>query len=440
MKVLIASTPATGHLNPVLAVARGLIGDGHDVTVLSASVLRPRIEAAGAAFRAFPPGADLDLTDVLSVVPELKTMAPGPEQGRLTAKRIFIDPIPAQLAGLQQAVREWQPDVIVGDNTVFGVLPLLCGPRAARPPIVLCGTSFLHAPRDDGAPHFLGLWPATTQEERDRYAVMAQERDRLIVEPIRQHLNETLAGLGVGPLPMPLFGSSAVLADAYLQLSVPAFEFPCQVPPNVHFVGTPAIVPGQAPLPPWADDLDGSRKVVLVTQGTVANFNFDLIRSTLDALADERDVLVVVTTGGRPVESVPGALPANARIASYLPFEWALRRASVFVTNGGYGSVSQALSHGVPIVGAGLTQDKADVNARIAWSGVGIDLRSNEPAPQAVRDAVRAVLDQPRYRIRAKEIAADFAQIDTRAEILRIITSLVNGQEISAVPAALAAE
>jgi UDP:flavonoid glycosyltransferase YjiC (YdhE family) len=239
---------------------------------------------------------------------------------------------------------------------------------------------------------------------------------------------------------MPLFGSSAVLADAYLQLSVPAFEFPCQVPPNVHFVGTPAIVPGQAPLPPWADDLDGSRKVVLVTQGTVANFNFDLIRSTLDALADERDVLVVVTTGGRPVESIPGALPANARIASYLPFEWALRRASVFVTNGGYGSVSQALSHGVPIVGAGLTQDKADVNARIAWSGVGIDLRSNEPAPQAVRDAVRAVLDQPRYRIRAKEIAADFAQIDTRAEILRIITSLVNGQEISAVPAALAAE
>ena len=33
----------------------------------------------------------------------------------------------------------------------------------------------------------------------------------------------------------------------------------------------------QAPLPSWAHELDGSRKVVLVTQGTVANYNFDLL-------------------------------------------------------------------------------------------------------------------------------------------------------------------
>jgi hypothetical protein len=45
----------------------------------------------------------------------------------------------------------------------------------------------------------------------------------------------------------------------------------------VHFVGTPPIIPGQAPLPPWAHEFDGSRKVVLVTQGTVANHNFELL-------------------------------------------------------------------------------------------------------------------------------------------------------------------
>jgi hypothetical protein len=46
------------------------------------------------------------------------------------------------------------------------------------------------------------------------------------------------------------------------------------IPPSVHFVGAPSIVPGQAPLPPWAHDLDGLHKIVLVTQGTVANHNF----------------------------------------------------------------------------------------------------------------------------------------------------------------------
>jgi len=164
----------------------------------------------------------------------------------------------------------------------------------------------------------------------------------------------------------------------------------------VHFVGTPPIIPGQVPPPSWADELNGSRKVVLVTQGTVANHNFNLlVAPTLAALADEPDVLVVATAGGRRIDAIPGPVPANARLSSYLPFEWLLPKVDVLVTNGGYGSVNQAMSFGIPLVTAGLTEDKADVNARVAWSGVGIDLATNEPTPEALRSAVRTVLDQP---------------------------------------------
>jgi UDP:flavonoid glycosyltransferase YjiC (YdhE family) len=93
----------------------------------------------------------------------------------------------------------------------------------------------------------------------------------------------------------------------------------------------------------------------------------------------------------------------------------------VFVTNGGYGSINQAMSFGIPIVSAGLTEDKADVNARVAWSGVGINLATNNPTPQALRHAVRTVLDKPDYRSRASAMADDFRAINTRSEILRII-------------------
>jgi UDP:flavonoid glycosyltransferase YjiC (YdhE family) len=68
-----------------------------------------------------------------------------------------------------------------------------------------------------------------------------------------------------------------------------------------------------------------------------------------------------------------------------------------------------------------LTEDKADVNARVAWSGVGIDLATNNPTPQALREAVRAVLDKPDYRSGASAMADEFKAIDTRSEILRII-------------------
>jgi UDP:flavonoid glycosyltransferase YjiC (YdhE family) len=256
---------------------------------------------------------------------------------------------------------------------------------------------------------------------------MYREHDRLIYQPVADRLNRTLMTIGVGPLSMTLFDSVVDLADAYLQLTVPSFEFPRDIPPSVHFVGTPPIIPNQAPLPSWADELDGSRKVVLVTQGTLANHNFGLlIGPTLAALANEPDLLVVATAGGRPIDAIPGPIPGNARLSQYLPFEWVLPKVDVFVTNGGYGSVNQAMSFGIPLVTAGLTEDKADVNARVAWSGVGINLATNEPTPQALREAVRAVLDKPDYRRRAASMAAEFGGIDTRSAVLRIVSQLAH--------------
>ena len=426
MKILLASTPATGHLNPLLAITRILRTEGHEITFLTGSAFRTRIESSGARFVSLPKGADFDLREIHSVAPELKHIPPGLEWFRVAIERIFIDAIPAQHQGLLQARKECRADVIVGDDMFFGVLPMLLGPRSERPPIVLCGTSFLHLAREDGAPNFLGLPPATTAEQRRQYADLAREFDEAVDQPALLPLNKVLNARGVGPVSKPLFHSIVELADAYVQLSVPRFEYPRQIPPTVHFVGTPPIIPGQAPLPPWAHELDGSRKVVLATQGTVANHNFGLlIAPTLAALAEEPDVLVVATTGGRPIEAIPGAVPSNARVASFLPFEWLLPRVDVLVTNDGYGSVNQAMSFGVPLVTAGMTEDKADVNARVAWSGVGVNLATNEPTPEALRGAVRTVLDRPAYRLRASQMADEFARVDTRSKILSIISQVV---------------
>jgi MGT family glycosyltransferase len=426
MKILIASTPATGHLNPLLAIGHILIAESHEVAFLSGSALRSRIEGIGAPFHAFPAGADFDLQDIPSVVPEIKDLPPGPEWLRVIVERVFIDPVPAQHKGLQQVLRDFPADVIIGDDMMFGVLPMLLGPRAKRPAIVLCGTSILHWRREDGAPYFAGLPPATTSAQLKEYAAIAQEHDRIIYEPLGRRLNRSLKDLGVGPLSTPPFDSGVELADAYLQLTAPSFEFPRELPPSVHFVGAPPIIPNQAPLPSWAHELDGSRKVVLVTQGTVANHDFSLlIGPTLAALANEPDLLVIATAGGRPIDAIPGPIPSNARLATYLPFDWVLPKADVLVTNGGYGSVNQAMSFGIPLVTAGLTEDKADVNARVAWSGVGINLATNEPTPQALREAVRTVLDKPNYRLRASLMADEFDGIDTRSEVLRIVSQVL---------------
>src|ERR1700755_2439803 len=163
-----------------------------------------------------------------------------------------------------------------------------------------------------------------------------------------------------------------------------------------------------APLPDWWDALDGTRPVVHVTQGTVANVDYEqAIAPTLRALADE-DVLVVVATGGRPLDTLP-ALPANARAAAYLPYDELMPRTAVFVTNGGYGGVQCALRYGVPIVATGGKEDKPEVGGRVAWSGVGRRLRSEHPSPRALRRDIRAVLNQPHYRQASRRVAAEMS-------------------------------
>jgi MGT family glycosyltransferase len=426
MKILIASMPVNGHVNPMLAIARILMTEDHDVAVYTGSAFRARVEAARAKFFPFPPEADVDLSDPFARVPELKAMPPGLDWFRVALERLFVDNIPPQHEGLRRFVASFGPDVIVGDDMFFGVLPMLLGARSKRPPVILCGTSVLHWPREDGAPMGLGLPPATTPKQRAEYAAIAREYYEAVDRPVGLRLNTLLKELGVPPTSITLIDSTVGLADAFLQLSVPGFEFPRDIPRSVHFVGTPPIIPNQVAPPSWAHELDGSRKVVLVTQGTVANHNFNLlVGPTLAALANEPDMLVVATTGGRPIDAIPGPLPSNARVSSFLPFEWLLPKVDVLVTNGGYGSVNQAMSFGIPLVTAGLTEDKADVNARVAWSGVGVNLATNEPTQEALRGAVKTVLDEPGYRLRARWMATQFAAIDTRSEILRIVRELV---------------
>jgi UDP:flavonoid glycosyltransferase YjiC (YdhE family) len=210
-------------------------------------------------------------------------------------------------------------------------------------------------------------------------------------------------------------------ADAIVQFTVPSFEYPrSDAPASLHFVGPLGATGSQAPLPDWWGDLDGSRPVIHVTQGTVANKDYaEVIEPALEALADE-DVLIAVTTGGRPLDTLP-ALPANARAAEYLPYDDLLPRTDVFVTNGGYGGVQYALRYGVPIVTTGGKEDKPEVGARVAWSGSGLRLRTERPTPKALQRAILAVLREPSYRQASRRIAAEMREYSGFAALIDVV-------------------
>lgn len=404
--ILIASVPIHGHVTPLLAVARHLVNRGDDVRFLTGTRFVSAVAATGA--RHIPLTGDADYDD--RVDPDVRF----PERAALHGvkamafdlEHMFVRPVPAQVESVLAAHSAEPVDALLVDPTFAGAAFLLAYRRHTRPGIVTCGVLPLAMPSADVAPFGVGLAPARWGN-RIRNSALTSVTDRILHGVVAAG-NEIHRRMHGTDMPFSLLDWLRH-ADAVVQFTVPSFEYPrSDMPTTVHFAGPLSATGSRAPLPPWWDDVDGTRRIVHVTQGTIANKDYSqLIVPTAHALADD-DVLVVVSTGGRPLDTLP-ALPANVRAAEYLPYDELLPRTDVFVTNGGYGGVQYALRYGVPIVATGGKEDKPEVGARVAWSGVGVQIRRERPAVPALRRAVRRVLRDPSYRAAARRMANEMA-------------------------------
>ena len=428
MRVILAGTPMIGHLNPLLSIGRSLVADGHEVIGHTASAHRHRFEAVGAAFEPFAGPIDQDLGDLDTVYPELKDLPPGPQKLGFLFMHAFIGRLVPQHASLAALLARFPADLVLTDNLFLGTFPFLLGPRAERPAIVHCGVTPLFSSRDDGAPQGPGLPPATDEATIRRYAQMGAAVDQAFFRPIQAELDRALAAVGRGPLAVPMNDASIMLPDLFLQPTVAGFEFPRRhAPAPLRFVGALPLPAADMPRPHWAEDVAKADKVVLVTQGTLANHDLgEVIAPTLAALAGRGDLLVLATTGGRSPDEVPGPIPDNARVAEFLPYDWLMPQLDLVVTNGGYGTVNQALSHGVPLVVVGINEDKAEVGARVAWAGVGIAVQTETPEPGPLRDAIDRVLDDGRYRTAAEALSRHYASADSERTVLQLLKHAVS--------------
>jgi MGT family glycosyltransferase len=425
-EILVASLSPAGHIGPLLNVAQGLVDRGDRVTVLTGAEHAAKIRAVGAIPHATSAEADFDLTRLDIDLPG-RADTSGIKRVNFDIVRLFLQPMPHQARVLSELLKQTRFDAIIVDAGFFGILPFLLGDPDARPPVLTYTPTPLMISSRDTGPTGMGLRPSSSPLGRLRNRALNLLSQRVILRESQKTAQHLLDHLNSRPLPMFLL-DSGVLADRYIAPTVPEFDYPrSDLPPNVRYVGAVHPTPSQGfRLPSWWSDLDGDRPVVHVTQGTIDNADLGrLLEPTIEALGDE-DVIVVATTGGRPVSQLKVPLPMNAYVAEYLPHDLLLPKVDVMVTNGGFGAVQRALSMGVPLVVAGDTEDKPEVAARVAWSGAGVNLKTGDPTPHAVRTAVRKVLNDSRYLQSARALEAAFARRNGVAEIAALIDEVIS--------------
>lgn len=416
-RFLFASIAIPAHTTNPLPFAARLVERGHEVDWYAGRTFHDRIAAVGARPVAYDEAIDFSEGELYDHFPHLRDLTGARVISRAFAE-IFVGQAVARARDLSAHLQARPADTMLCDELSFGVG---LASEAGGPPWATFGDGPLPFPEPDTPPFGPGLLPVPGPIGRLRNRAVGAGARLALFRPAQRAYDSARAELGLPAVPGTFFdhASSPYL---HLQGCTPSFEYPRRrLPAHVHWVGALRPDPPAGWQPPaWWDDVEaGARPVVHVTQGTIRPDMTELVAPTLRALADE-DVLVVVTTGGpgeAEVEAaVGGPLPANARVAAFVPYDLLAARAAAFVTNGGYTGVTIALHHGVPIVQAGDTEEKGEIGARVRWSGVGVRLGTTRPDDDAVRAAVRRVLDEPGFREAAARVATEMAQHDAATE------------------------
>ncbi|HET9348243.1 MAG TPA: nucleotide disphospho-sugar-binding domain-containing protein [Arthrobacter sp.] len=450
MKVLLASQAIAGHFNPMTGIGVRLKDEGHEVGWYTGRTLAGRLDGLGIPHYPFDRAIEHTGDNLNELYPQ-RAKLKGPMAIRFDGERIFASNVGNFFEDIRDVHRRFPFDAVVMDNTMFiqRLVAVVLGKAVVS--VVPIGNM-----ESDPLvpPMFFGFAPARNQADKALHAGARLVSDQFVTKPARASYVRQLHGYGLRTeRGHPITDEPYRWSDAIIQTGTASLDFPRRnINPKVHYVGAllphragaaadsdSATRPAAATAPASADAAAADapqptaahgtyRRTVVVTQGTVDNRDpAKLIIPTIEALKDT-DSLIVVASGGANTEALRRRYPQpNVVVEDYVDFARVFPFTDVFVTNGGFGGVLLSLSHGVPLVTAGLNEGKSDVNARVAYAGVGVNLKTENPSAAAIRSAVDTVLGDPAWRERAQAMRGQFEADDSVGAAVEVIKAAVAG-------------
>jgi MGT family glycosyltransferase len=372
-RFLAYTSPARGHLYPLVPTLLELKRRGHDVAVRT---LASEVELM----------RDLGF-DAAPIDPAIE--GPGIDDWRA---RTPIGALKRSLAGffdrarhdgpdLRRAVEEERPDALLVDVNTWGAAA--AASVGDRPWASWC-PYFLPLPSKDAPPFGPGFAPAR--------GLPGRVRDRITSSLLERFWNSTLPALNdvrreLGAAPV------ASVLDAFreppltLYLTAEPFEYHHPDWPDTIVITGPGVWDPPADPPAWLAEVE--KPLVLVTCSTEFQDDGQLVATALEALRGE-DVQVVATTAG--VDPAQFSAPPNARVERFVPHAPLVERAACVVCHGGMGITQKALAAGVPVCVVPFGRDQLEVARRVDIARAGTRLPAPRLGPERLRDAVRQAI------------------------------------------------
>jgi MGT family glycosyltransferase len=387
-RILAYTSPARGHLFPLTPVLDELRARGHDVALRTLSAEVETMRGRGFDAKAIDPA--------IEAIEHEDWKEKRAQAALARSVRIFCARAEHDAPDLQAAIEQERPDALIVDIQCWGGLAAAeawGGPWASFCPYPL------PLPSKDAPPFGPGLPPARGPLGRLRDRALRPLVLGTVEKIVVRGLNGVRTDLGLGPIDVETMFTKPPLL---LYMTAEPFEYPrSDWPANIELVGPCAWDPPADP-PAWLAGVE--RPLVLVTTSSEFQDDGRLVRTALDALADE-DVEVVATLPAAAIDGL--SAPANARVLPFVPHGALLDRAACAVTHGGMGATQKALARGVPVCAVPFGRDQLEVARRVEIAGAGTRLPARRLSAERLRAKVREAMAM---REGAERIAAAFAQ------------------------------
>jgi len=385
--ILAYTSPAIGHLFPMMPLLLELRSRGHEVHVRTLASHVEAVRATGLSAEPIHPAIER------IVHPDWE--ARNPVQALKVAVTTFSERGRVDGPDLRRTIDAVAPDVVIVDTNAWGaqlVAQAWGGPWATfspyTPPISSRGTP----------PFGPGLAPMAGPLGRVRDAIARPLVMGTAERVLRPMINPLRAEHGLPPVRT----GDEFYRQAPLMLVTTAEPFEYPHPDwgdQVRMIGALTWEPPIA-TPAWLAELDGP--LVLVTTSSEYQADEALVRAAVEGLAGEPyTVIATMPAGVREV----GRLPSNVRVVDFVPHGPVLDRAVAAVTHGGMGATQKALSRGVPVCVVPFGRDQLEVAARVVHANAGVRLAKKKLTPETLRDQVRRTMAK---RPGAQRVAAGY--------------------------------
>jgi MGT family glycosyltransferase len=373
MKVLAYTSPARGHLSPMMGPLLELRRRGASVHLRTLASQLEAVRAAGLEASAIDPAIEAIPHDEHEARHQLEA---GQRSFRTLRRRA-----PLEVPDLEAALAEVEPDVVLLDSTTFGARALaerLGIPYAESRPSLL-------EDQAPGSPPFgLGLQPLGGLVGRARDSALGGVSTWFDRHARLPTVNAGRAAAGLPPLAS--MREARNRAPLTLYFTARPFEYPRPLPPSVVMVGpTTWDPPGDSTIEMPEDE----RPLALVACSSEFQDDGAIAAAALAGMR-ERWRLVVTSAS---VDPAALGEHGDAVVARYLPHGKLLPQADVVVCHGGMGITQKALAAGVPVCVVPWARDQLDVAAHVLAAGAGTRVKRNRLNPERLAQAAAKARD-----------------------------------------------